>query len=112
MATDHPGRKGRPRRRLLAQVRAVGAPCWFCGQPIDLSVDPQRHPLRFTLHEIIPVSRGGSAVDPTNVVPAHLTCNASAGNRPVTNKVRARCLELYRRHAAQPTLSGRGSRSW
>ncbi|MEU0459187.1 HNH endonuclease, partial [Streptomyces sp. NPDC006129] len=41
-------RNGRPYRRLTAQQRALGLPCWICGHDIDPTLDP-RDPWSWTL---------------------------------------------------------------
>ena len=71
---------GSRRRALVARVRALGAPCHICGLPIDYSL-PGGHPLSYELDELVPVSRGGSPVDPRNVAPAHRCCNQWRGNK-------------------------------
>lgn len=110
MATDHPARKGRPRRRLVAQVRAEESTCGICLGDIDMSLDPQTHPLGSTVHEWLPLHRGGSALDRSNVCHAHRCCNSIAGERPITVEVRARCRAAVRSHMS---ASGtRGSRTW
>ncbi len=63
-------------------MKAEGRPCALCGAPIDYSL-PARHPLSYELDEIVPVSRGGSAVDYENVQPAHRICNQRKGNKIV-----------------------------
>lgn len=75
---------GRPRERAKARVRAERPPvCWLCGYPIDLTADPHRDPLAHAVDEIIPRSRGGSAVDDANLMPAHRWCNGSRGTKPM-----------------------------
>lgn len=82
------------RERALAIVRqraAQGEPCALCGLPIDLSreqtyIDPKdgkrkRAPWSLECDEIIPISRGGSPIDPTNIQPTHRACNQRKGNR-------------------------------
>ncbi|MEV0691790.1 HNH endonuclease [Streptomyces sp. NPDC050388] len=71
---------GRPYRRLTAEVRRLGDPCWLCGHDIDLTLDP-RSPWSFTVDHVTPLSRGGDLLDPANARPAHRRCNSSKGNR-------------------------------
>ncbi|MFJ3044030.1 HNH endonuclease [Streptomyces tendae] len=71
---------GRPYRTLCAEVRRRGDPCWLCGHDIDLTLDP-RHPLSFTVDHLLPLSRGGSLLDPANARAAHRSCNSRKGNR-------------------------------
>ena len=76
------GRSGRRWRRLVAEVRARRGHCCRCGQPIDytlewpdpdsFSVDHYPHPVSTHPH---------LAEEPSNLAPAHLHCNVSAGNR-------------------------------
>ncbi|MDQ0795585.1 HNH endonuclease [Streptomyces sp. B1I3] len=73
-------RNGRPYRRLVAMVKAHGYPCWLCGRPIGYQLDA-RHPLSFTLDHLVPLSRGGSLLDPANARSAHRRCNSARGNR-------------------------------
>jgi 5-methylcytosine-specific restriction endonuclease McrA len=73
-------RNGRRYRRLVAQVRAQGGPCWICGHNIDPGLDA-RHPLSFTLDHVVPLSRGGDLLDPANARAAHRRCNSARGNR-------------------------------
>ena len=73
-------RNGRPYRRLVTQQRGYGLPCWLCGHAIGYQLDA-RHPLSFTLDHYIPLSRGGSLLDPTNARSAHRRCNSARGNR-------------------------------
>lgn len=78
-------RNGRPYRRLCATQRALGLPCWRCGQPIDYTLrglDAQRSTEAFTLDHYQPISRGGSLLDPRNARSAHRRCNSARGNRP------------------------------
>ncbi|MER7046769.1 HNH endonuclease signature motif containing protein [Streptomyces jumonjinensis] len=75
-------RNGRPYRRLVDAQRALGLPCWICGHNIDGKLDGKRHPMAFTLDHLIPLSRGGSLLDPANARSAHRRCNSARGNRP------------------------------
>ncbi|NUS74980.1 MAG: HNH endonuclease [Streptomyces sp.] len=73
-------RNGRPYRRLVAWQKALGLPCWLCGHDIPAGLDA-RHPLSFTLDHLVPLSRGGSLLDPANARSAHRRCNSARGNR-------------------------------
>jgi 5-methylcytosine-specific restriction endonuclease McrA len=84
MTNRNPELTGRPRRRLVAQVRREEPDCWLCGYPINLAL-PATHPMSSTVDEVIPRSR---AVDPyraaltrSNCRHAHRTCNSARGNR-------------------------------
>lgn len=58
----------------------MGLPCAICGQPIDYDL-PAMHPMSYELDEIVPVSLGGSELDPGNVQPAHRICNRRKSNK-------------------------------
>lgn len=73
-------RNGHRRRILRNRVKAMGLPCALCGDPIDYSL-PAGDPWSYELDEIVPVSLGGSELDPDNVQPAHRICNQRKGNR-------------------------------
>ncbi|MGW6418834.1 HNH endonuclease [Streptomyces sp. NPDC055055] len=73
-------RNGRPYRRLVAELKAKGLPCWICGHHINLRLDA-RHRLSFTLDHLVPLSRGGDLLSPANARPAHRACNSARGNR-------------------------------
>ncbi len=77
------------RANLRKRVKAMGLPCAICGKPIDYDldwyVDPRdgkrkRHPLSYELDEIVPISRGGSPTDISNVQPVHRACNQMKGD--------------------------------
>jgi 5-methylcytosine-specific restriction endonuclease McrA len=73
-------RNGRPYRRLCAAVRAQGGPCWRCGHNIDDTL-PATSAWSWTLDHLVPLSKGGSLLDPANARPAHRHCNSARGNR-------------------------------
>lgn len=73
-------RNGRPYRRLVAAVKALGDPCARCGHNIDPALDP-RHPMSFTLDHVVPLARGGSLLDPANARSMHRRCNSAKGAR-------------------------------
>ncbi|WP_405399189.1 HNH endonuclease [Streptomyces microflavus] len=85
-------RNGRPYRRLCTLQRALGLPCWWCGQEIDYQItgpEAGRHPYAFTLDHETPLSRGGSLLDPANARSAHRRCNSQRGNRLTTSQPNA-----------------------
>lgn len=95
---------GRPRERAKAQVAQRPPYCHLCGLLIDMQADRQRDPLAFAVDEIVPRSRGGSAVDDANLGAAHRHCNTSRHDHPLVSwdpawpdrkyepeEVRARC---------------------
>jgi len=64
------GHTGHRWRKLRAQVLRESTVCWICGKDGSTTVD-----------HIVPVSLDpGRCLDPTNVRPAHVTCNSSRGN--------------------------------
>lgn len=71
---------GNARRKVRAWLKAQGRPCAICGRAIDYEL-PAGDPMSFEVDEIVPVSRGGSPIDPGNVQPAHRICNQRKGNR-------------------------------
>ena len=88
------------RERALAIVRqraAQGEPCAICGLPIELDrpqtyIDPRdgkrkRAPWSLECDEIVPISRGGSPINPSNIQPTHRVCNQRKGSKPNTKVV-------------------------
>ena len=74
---------GNERRKARSWLRDQGLPCHICGQPIDYDL-PAGDPMSFEVDEIVPVSKGGSPYDRSNLAPAHRICNQRRGNRDVT----------------------------
>lgn len=66
---------GHRRDALRARVLGRGDPCWICGLPID-PAEPNLSPCQGVVDELVPVSKGGSPLDPGNCTPAHRCCNA------------------------------------
>lgn len=89
---------GSRRRALAKRVKAMCAPCWMCGLPID-ATRKAGDPLAFELDELVPVSKGGSPTDPANVAGAHRCCNQWRGNRSVAQVETVRA-EARRRFGA------------
>ena len=110
---DATSRSGRPRKRLLALVRAREPLCHLCGQQVWTWVCAQTHPLGSTVDEIIPVSKGGSTLDPDNCRHACRCCNTSRNNRPLTPEVYAKCRAISAKYRAQYAKGpGTTSRTW
>lgn len=65
------------RKRMASQPQR----CWMCGLPISPTYQA-RHPYALELDEIVPISKGGSAIDPANVRAAHRCCNQWRGDKP------------------------------
>lgn len=86
MASNPRRANGARRDKIRDRWRAIGAPCWICGHPIDYSlgmvtVDGKRrpHPMSFVVDEVVPVKYGGDPLDFDNTRPAHWLCNARRG---------------------------------
>jgi hypothetical protein len=76
------GRSGGRYRKLHAEQRAKGLPCWRCGQPIDYSLEyPDKRSFSYDHDPPLSLYPAG-AEDPACARSAHLGCNVSAGNRP------------------------------
>ena len=86
---------GHRRDALRARVLGRGEPCWICGLPID----PSEHnlsPVQGVVDELVPVSKGGSPLDPGNCAPTHRCCNAwrSAKSVSLVRLVQSRVASL------------------
>lgn len=106
-APRDPGLNGRPRQRLIAQVRAEEPNCHICQQPIDLARDKQTDPLGSVVDEVIPRSLGGSPADRANVRHAHRLCNGIRGVQDITPPLRLAC-----RRAVEARQGQRHTRQW
>ena len=87
---------GTRRTRLRGWLKAQGRPCWICrafGRSgfIDYSLPPG-HPFSFEVDELVPVSKGGSPSQRSNVDAAHRCCDEWRGDRAVED-----VLELAKR---------------
>lgn len=80
------------RARMLAAVRAGGAICTRCGQPIP----PDTPAELIDLDHLLALAEGGTVWDPANHGPAHATCNRAAGAR-LTNHRRTATYTRTRR---------------
>lgn len=92
-------RNGNARRKLRKWLKDQGLPCHICGLAIDYTL-PAGHPFSFEVDEIVPVSKGGSPLNKSNVAPAHRICNQKRGNKDY-------CRPARPREVANPT-----SRKW
>ena len=90
---------GSARRKVRAWLRAQALPCHICGRAIDYSL-PAGHPMSFEVDEIVPVSKGGSPIDRSNVAPAHRICNERRGNRPLRHTSPGGCVTLTEGHGS------------
>ena len=87
MANNPRYSNGAARRRIRARLAAEHRGCWICrafGKPDSIDYDlPPTHPGAFEVDELVPVSRGGSPIDYSNVDAAHRRCNQWRGNKSV-----------------------------
>lgn len=86
---------GHRRNQTRDRVYARDTVCWLCKAPVDKTLPP-RLPQSPEVHEVIPVSRGGSPYETTNTVLTHRACNQWIGNRTPD--------ELARDQRDQPVL--------
>ena len=97
---------GHARRQVREWLRSQGLPCHICGRAIDYTL-PARHPMSFEVDEVVPVSKGGSPYDRSNVAPAHRICNERRGNRDLGPRRRVQAGPSSA--AAVPVREGRGA---
>lgn len=79
MATNPRYANGNRRRKVRAEVLATEDFCWLCGELVDKDL-PAGHPMAAECDEIVPVSRGGSPYDRSNIRLAHRLHNQQRGN--------------------------------
>jgi 5-methylcytosine-specific restriction endonuclease McrA len=60
-------------RKARAELRALGLPCWLCGQPIRYDLK-HPHPRSFSADHVTPPRHGGQHEG--NLRAAHLGCNS------------------------------------
>lgn len=88
------GRKGSRWRTLRQQCfdrdRRVNARCWICGEPIDYAAEPGTRWAWEPDHRLTVDEHPELAYDPTNIMPAHASCNRKRGAEDVARKRRAR----------------------
>lgn len=68
---------------LLICTPRPNARCWLCGELVEYGLRA-RHPKGPSLDHVVPLSRGGSLLDPVNARLAHYGCNSDRGNGPPT----------------------------
>ncbi len=78
--TGAPELKGTRWQRLRLLVLATETDCGICHQWVDQALK-WPHPMSPCVDHIVPRSKGGDPYDRRNCRLAHLTCNASRGNR-------------------------------
>lgn len=90
------GRKGRPWRRCVAEVKRRSQICWICNDAIDMDLEFP-HPESFSVDHLVPLSQldedDPRRVDPDYCAPAHLSCNSSRQDRSVTELAATREVE-------------------
>lgn len=106
---------GNARRKLRSWLKAQGRPCWICQAfgryaEIDYSL-PARHPYSFEVDELVPVSKGGSPIDRSNVDAVHRRCNQWRGNRSVEEVLRI-AAGSGQTGGTQASVGGATSREW
>lgn len=74
MVAEHAGRKGRPWRRVRAEVLAESTVCHICGHPGSQDVD-------HVIPRWLVVELGGDPNDKTNLRPAHGTAGCPTCGR-------------------------------
>lgn len=74
------GHNGHLWRTLRQRVRDAAdyLVCGICHREIDRRIR-WPHPMSFSVDLIVPWSKGGDPHDPTNLRPAHLSCNSRRG---------------------------------
>ena len=81
----------RQRNRLLRECSV----CALCGREIDKSLKSP-HPMSAEVDEIIPISKGGSPIDPSNLQLVHRACNIRKSNHILMPQTNTRHLALPR----------------
>lgn len=79
---------GHRRTQLRRRVLAEGGPCALCHHPVDTTLKTP-HPMSPEVDEIIPVSRGGSPYERSNVQLTHRICNQRKSNKIVGEDAQA-----------------------
>lgn len=101
-----PELKTKPRARACREVERTESTCHLCGLPIDKTLDRKRHRLAFTVDELTPRSKGGSATERSNLRAAHRLCNSLRNDRALSVLVYAEC------RAAVTGQTTTASRDW
>jgi len=107
---------GRPRTRLVAQVRAEEPNCWLCGNPINLTLNRRSDPWGSVIDEYADEQRtcranGADPHDRSHTHHAHRWCNGSRGTKPPTMEVRNRCRTAYAEAHGTP-IPATHTRDW
>jgi 5-methylcytosine-specific restriction endonuclease McrA len=78
---------GAKRRAIRQWVLSTQDICGICGQPVDKTLKTP-HPMSPEVDEIIPISKGGSPYERSNVQLAHRICNQRKGNKMPGRKLK------------------------
>lgn len=73
-------KNGARRRDIRAWLLHTQDTCALCGKRIDKSLKTP-HPMSAEVDEILPVSKGGSPIDRSNVQLVHRSCNQRKGDK-------------------------------
>lgn len=92
---------GTRRRALRTRLMASQDRCSICLLPVDKGLRTP-HPESAEVDEIVPVSKGGDPLSPSNVQLAHRCCNQWRSNRPMSYVVSMR-REVARTHGGWAT---------
>ncbi len=92
MGSNIRSKDGNARRKAVAWLKSQRRDCWICeafGRPAEIDYSlPGGHPLSFECDELIPVSKGGSPTERSNLGAAHRRCNQWRSNRSVEEVLR------------------------
>jgi 5-methylcytosine-specific restriction endonuclease McrA len=80
MTTNPRYANGARRRAVRARVLARDELCWLCKKPVDKTLKTP-DPWSPEVHEILPISRGGSPYALNNVTLTHRRCNVWISDR-------------------------------
>lgn len=109
MTTNPRQANGSRRRNVVARVLARDDHCWLCKQPVDKTLRGTTNLGAPEIHEIIPVSRGGSPYTLANCTLTHRRCNQWIGNRTPAELATGRRQGKIR---PGPILPVQTSRAW
>lgn len=99
----------RERRRIRQWLLKTQTHCALCGGEIDKRLKCP-HPDSAVVDEIIPISKGGSPIDPNNVQLAHWKCNArKSDSLPQTDQNNKTNYKMPSKTKNLPTVQ---SRQW
>lgn len=77
-------------KKAWRALRSLELPCWLCRQPIDYGLR-YPHPRSFSADHYLPRAHAAADSDETTgLMPAHLECNQSRGDRAPARRGRRR----------------------